>query len=259
MPRNIINTLKKIGLTDTESQLYITGLAYDSIEVSELVKQTTINRTTIYHALETLIQKGLVTKHERPDKSFFTMTDPKKLEKLFEEKISLLELQKNELLSIIPLLQNRHKEAKSDFRVIHYEGIEGIKLAVEEALYCKDGHWDIIAPKINFFSDFDRDYAKYFMNARRNRGVTARSLWETDIIHKNLNPTDIEFRHPRILPEIMHGKFNSVIILFDNKILLISSLKEKSAILIQSRDLHETLSAIFEGLYIGSQPIKITQ
>jgi len=33
------------------------------------------------------------------------------------------------------------------------------------------------------------------------------------------------------------------------------SVKEKSAIIIESQDLHETFSAVFEGLYTVSQPI----
>ncbi|HCC22674.1 TPA: hypothetical protein DF272_00640 [Candidatus Falkowbacteria bacterium] len=246
--------LQKIGLTATEAKIYLAGLSYDRVSVNELVKQTQINRTTIYHALDTLKQKGLTSRINHLAKTYFLMTPPANLTRLYDEKIAILEMQKAEMANLIPFIQPTADKMRP-IKVTHYEGIEEIKLAVEEALYCHNNHWDIIAPKNNFFSEFNRDYAKYFMTARKQRGLSARSLWEADISHRHIETIDIAFRHPRILPPIMHNKFKSIIILFDNKTLLLSSVKEKSAIIIESQDLHETFSAVFEGLYTVSQPI----
>jgi len=250
------NSLQKLGLTATESEIYLKGLEYEQIEVSQLVKQTNINRTTIYHALETLMRKGLVAKTERPDKLFFSMTNPSNIQKLLDEKIAILKLQKTELNSVIPLLTQITKNNQSLFKVTHYEGIEGIKLVTEESLYCKSSHWDIIAPVKNFFSEFDKDYSTYFVQTRKRKGITTRSLWEPEQGQKNLTTEALKERNPRILPKIMHGKFKSVINIFDDKVAIISSLQEKSAIIIQSQEFKETMSAIFEGLWLTSKPIK---
>ena len=167
-----------------------------------------------------------------------------------------MENRKNDLDKIIPLLQQKTKINESDVRISHYEGIEGIKLVVEEALYCKSRKWDILAPTKNFFSEFDAEYARYYLTTRKNRGITSRSLWEVNPNRKTLGPDDIKERNPRYLPTEMHGKFNSVIIIFDDKVAYISSLKEMSAILIQSHDIHSTMSAIFEGLWVSSKEHK---
>jgi hypothetical protein len=53
----------------------------------------------------------------------------------------------------------------------------------------------------------------------------------------------------------MHGKFKSVIIIFDDKIAIISSIKELTAILIQSQEIHDTFLAMFEGLWESSSKI----
>src|SRR3989339_824298 len=182
--------LKNIGLTDTETNIYLTGLQYSSIGVNRLEKETKIKRTTIYHAINTLSKKGLVSKKDT-----------------------------------------------------------GIKLVIEEALYCKSRHWDVIAPPKNFFSDFDKKYAEYFMNTRKRKKISARSLWESKADKKVLTPEDLKQRQPRILPNIMYGKFKSIIIIFDDKVAIISSLKESSAILIQSREVHDTMLALFDGLW----------
>src|SRR3989339_80013 len=150
--------LKNIGLTDTETNIYLTGLQYSSIGVNRLEKETKIKRTTIYHAINTLSKKGLVSKKDT-----------------------------------------------------------GAKLV--------------------------------FMITRKRKKISARSLWESKADKKVLTPEDLKQRQPRILPNIMYGKFKSIIIIFDDKVAIISSLKESSAILIQSREVHDTMLALFDGLW----------
>lgn len=248
--------LRNIGLTDTEIKVYLVGLAYQNLGVSEIVKETGVNRTTVYHALDTLMQKGLVAKKNIGAKLVFNMTQPESINNLLEERIKMLEKQKDEVAAIIPLLTQKRQGASSKVLVSHYEGIEGIKLVVEDAFYCRSGHWDLISPLKNFFSEFDSNYAKYFVETRKKRGITSRSLWESAPTHKFLTQSIIKERNPRILPEIMHGKFQSVICLYDDKVAIISSLKTLSAILIQSEEIHKTLFAIFEGLWHNSTEIK---
>jgi len=52
----------------------------------------------------------------------------------------------------------------------------------------------------------------------------------------------------------MHGKFPAVVILFDDKIAMISSAKEPSGALIRSEEMHATMAAMFEGLWSVSEP-----
>ena len=250
----INSILNEIGLTETEAKIYLAGLQYPSLGVNELEKQTRVKRTTIYHALATLMQKGLAAKVGTEFKTRFSMTKPENIKLLLDNEIAQLKNKRRDLEEIIPLLNQKVKLPESGIRVLHYEGIEGIKLVVEEALYCKSRHWDIIAPVKNFFSEFDKQYADYYLQTREERSITARSLWEQDFIpRRSLAPSEIKKRSPRYLPEVMHGKFQSVIIIFDDKVAFISSLKELSAILIQSKEIHDTSLAMFEGLWSVSQ------
>ncbi|KKR03603.1 MAG: hypothetical protein UT32_C0047G0003 [Parcubacteria group bacterium GW2011_GWC2_39_14] len=244
----VYDILKSIGFTETETKIYLIGLGYSSLGVSELVKQTQIKRTTVYHALDTLMQKGLVAKKGIGSRMVFSMIKPEQIEKLVDEKIALLEKQKTALEEIVPFLTQKTSQKESQVRVSHFEGLEGIKMVVEEALYCKSRKWDIIAPGKNFFSEFDKQYAQYFLETRKKREIMARSLWE-EVRARELNAIERASRNPKILPAIMRGKFQSVIILFDDKVAFISSLKELSAVLIQSQELHNTMAALFEGLW----------
>jgi sugar-specific transcriptional regulator TrmB len=253
--------LQEIGLTKTEAQIYLAALPFPSIDANTLSKQTQIKRPTVYHALETLIQKGLATKKTAGNRRTFSMTPPEMIRHFLEQKEQEIKKQQGSLEELIPLLQQRREDEKAEkVQVMHYEGIEGIKMVVDEALYCRSGHWDILAPKKNFFSDFDKAYATYFLETRKRRKITARSLWEKSAnkkktpSRKSLTAETLKERNPRYLPKAMHGQFESVIILFDNKVAIISSVKNLSAVLIQSEEMYKTMSAMFEGLWTVSEP-----
>lgn len=252
--RQLYDELKKCGLTETEVILYVEGLKYASIGVSELVKQTRIKRTTVYHALDTLMQKGIVAKKGTGSRLVFSMIAPEHLEKLLDEKIALIGKQKELLKKCVPLLAARDQKTTTETQVSHFEGTEGVKMVVEEALYAKTRRWDIISPPRNFFSEFNRAYAQYFLETRRARDIIARSLWESTENRRMLTAEELKQRQPRMLPPAMHGKFKSVIIVFDNKVAIISSLKELTAVLIQSNEIHDTMEALFEGLWSVASP-----
>jgi len=252
----IISLLRDFGLTDTEAALYMTGLQYTAISVNELVKQTGINRTTVYHAIGTLEKKGMVAKKHSGNKQLFIMTSPDRISGLLDNKIELLVKQKEEVKTLVPLLTQKMSQPEGVVNVSHYEGIESVKLAIEDALYCKSAHWDIISPIDNFFSQLDKDYQRYFIETRRTRKITTRSLWEKKESQKKLTTAELAERNPRILPEVMFGKFPSVICLYDDKLLIINSIKELSAVLIQSKEAHDTFGAVFEGLWVSSKPIR---
>ncbi|MDP3985457.1 MAG: helix-turn-helix domain-containing protein [bacterium] len=250
----ITDILKSLGLSATESAIYLAGLGQPAIGVNELVKYTRIKRTTVYHALETLMEKGLAAKKGTARRLVYVMTRPEHLQKLLDERIKEIEAQKQGLTKIIPLLAQRTAALPTAVQVSHFEGIEGIKLVVEEALYAKSRRWDILAPSKNFFSEFDKAYSDYFMTTRRARGIVTRSLWEHDPNRRILTAQEISERQPRFLSKAMRGKFNSVMILFDDKVALISSLRELNAVLIQSQEFHATMEAMFEGLWLQAEP-----
>lgn len=252
-----------LGLTSTEADIYLAGLSHVEVSVQELAKETGIKRPTIYHALETLVQKGLVAKKGTEARRIFHMSAPERLEQFLQGRIAQLEDQKKELGKLLPLLQTQMGNTDDGtMDVLQYEGIEGVKMVVEEALYCKKRHWDIIAPKVNFFSEFDKEYARYYLNARRRRRITSRSLWEKVSKQESsasqiqtVTPEVVRERNPRYLPKNMHGMFSSVMILFDDKVAFISSYKNLSAILIHSSEIHQFMRAMFEGLWhISEEP-----
>ena len=170
-------TLVSLGLTETEAALYLAGIRHPSIDVHTLVKETGIKRPTVYHALGTLKSKGLAAEHGTGGKLRFVMCPPEQLVKLVKDKRKNLDTQEEVLNQFIPFLKQAGL-SEDVFNTAQYEGIEGIKTVVDIALYCKSRKWEIIAPVKNFFSEFNKEYAQYYLNTRTRKGITTRTLWE---------------------------------------------------------------------------------
>lgn len=247
--------LQGLGLTQTESTIYLAGLSCNGTNAQALAKQTSIKRPTVYYALDTLMQKGLVTKKGVGNRRVYSMTSPENLKIFVDAQISEMQTKKNALNGFVEQLLKQQGAGVPSTSVFHYEGIEGVKMVVEEALYCKSRHWDILAPRKNFFSEFDAEYAKYYLDARKRRKITSRSLWEKVGGKQSVSGEVIAERQPKYLPEVMSGRFQSVLILFDDKVAFISSYKSLSAILIQSDETHQFLLSMFDGLWSAAEKI----
>ena len=253
--QSVDKTLQQFGLTQSEVAVYLAGMRYPSVSVHELAKEIDIPRPTIYHALHTLQTKGLVAQHSTKGKLKFVMCPPEHLLSLVTRMREAVDSQEKSLRQLIPVLQAQHLQTGSEaITTAQYDGIEGIKTAVDIALYCKERRWDIIAPVKNFFSEFDKEYAKYYLDTRKRRGIVARTLWEKGMREapRRLTPEEIRTRRPRVMPESMQGKLKSVFILFDDKVAIISSLQKLSAVVITSQETHDMFAAMFEGLWESS-------
>ncbi len=124
-----------------------------------------------------------------------------------------------------------------------------MKMVVDMACYCKSKKWNIIAPYQNFLRDYDSEYAQNYLRARKNHGITSRTLWELTPQKRPMTAQELKDRNPRIMPESMLGKFKSMIILFDDKVAVFSSYEKKTAILITSKEIHAMYMAMFEAIW----------
>jgi sugar-specific transcriptional regulator TrmB len=247
--------LTDIGLTLTEAKIYIAGRALKTVTVQSLAQKTKVKRPTIYHAINSLLEKGLVTESKRGNKAHFTMSPPENIRGLIEEQRSAVDKKSQQLDAALPLLmmQSLHDSVDA-LSVVQYHGIDGMKTVMDIAFHCKSKHWDVIAPYKNFLRDYDAEYAQKYLRARKYHGITSRTLWEEGMrTDRGPTPEERRERNPRLMPWTMHGKFKSMMILFDDKIAIFTSLEHGSAILISSQEIHSFFHTLFEGIWEFSE------
>lgn len=254
--------LVALGLTPTEAEVYMAGIKFESVTVVDIAKATKVKRPTIYHALTKLQERGLCAEKRTGTKLRFFMSPPHTLKVLLEARRQQIAAHELLLADLVPHLTAQQKKLKEgEVSVVHYSGIEGMKMVMDIAFYCRSKRWDIIAPFSNFLREYDPEYAKQYLQARKYHGITSRTLWEpaeaasgdSAYSTRPLTKEEIYERDPRLMPWVMHKKFKSMMILFDDKVAIFSPYEKLSAMLITSKDMHEMFSAMFEGIWEFSE------
>lgn len=256
--QDVVKVLKQLGLSSTESALYLNGLQYQHVYVAKLVEMSKIKRTTAYHALDTLVEKGLASESKQDGKLQYTMTPATDLKHFLINRKQQVESQLEELEKVIPLFPVPTTALQNIPEVTNYYGIEGVHAAVDKALYCKSKTWCIMSPRDNFFRKSQPEYIAYFKRMRAERDIRAKSLWESAETSSAVNLSDLERRQPRIMPVAMRGRFKSTIIIFDQSVLVVSSYNKQFATIIDSQETTETFALMFDIIWNTSQPLSAT-
>lgn len=116
---NNVEILKKIGLSEKESAIYLTLLEFGPSTISTIAKKTGIHRPLIYKELPDLQAHGIVRTMPKGKQTLYVAEGPEKLESLFEQ----LKVQFGELL---PQLKSIHQSANKRPIVKYMEGKDGI-------------------------------------------------------------------------------------------------------------------------------------
>ncbi len=126
------DTLKQIGLTDSETEIYLDLVKNKESLASETALRVKISRTYVYDAIQSLIDKGLVSYVIKNNRRYFKALEPEKLLDYLNEKQKNLEKQKQDVSEIIKELKEKHPENKEKPLVEVLEGPEGIKTVLND-------------------------------------------------------------------------------------------------------------------------------
>ncbi|MEK6887505.1 MAG: helix-turn-helix domain-containing protein [Candidatus Aenigmatarchaeota archaeon] len=148
----IIEELKRIGLTDGESRVYLALLEIGSSTVGPVVKKSGVAYSNIYEILQRLINKGLASFIIKNKTKYFQATNPAYLKEYLEKKEKEIKQNKKFLDSILPKIQEIQK-IKSEQEAEIYIGIHGLRSAYSKAMQNEKGEW-------LWFYQEKEDYAK---------------------------------------------------------------------------------------------------
>jgi sugar-specific transcriptional regulator TrmB len=119
--------LQDLGMTLNEAKIYLGLLELGETKIGPLVKRTGIHRVLIYDALSKLINIGLASSIIKENIQYFQATDPSNILKSLEEKRELAK-------KIIQELKEIKKSEEGKQRVTVYEGVKGLKSAMNNML-----------------------------------------------------------------------------------------------------------------------------
>jgi len=120
-------TLKELGLTKNEIEVYMTLLKLGQANVSLVAERSGIYRPYVYDTLERLQEKGLVSFIIKESKRFFQATNPSQLLEIEREKLKELE-------KTIPKLNQLISLPKEETKIQVYLGKKVVRIIQKDVL-----------------------------------------------------------------------------------------------------------------------------
>jgi sugar-specific transcriptional regulator TrmB len=238
--------LRKIGLTENEVKIYINLLKLGSSTAYEIGKNTDIYRVHVYDKLEQLMSKGLVTHVYKGAKKYFQATEPSKIKHYLEDKKRELQVQEDQVNSILPELEAMAKIPKEDTFVEVFKGIEGLKYFLKDIIKTKK---EVLVSGID-----DQKYQEaipvfmkqYFRDLRLNKikekviTVKRKGVFQ---FKKDLAPTT----NYRFLEETQFNPTNTFV--YGRKVVIVSWGTPVTAVMIKNEQIAKTYRNHFEHLW----------
>lgn len=247
--------LQQLGLSDSEVTVYLAMLR-GVCTARDLVRVTRLKRPTVYYALGCLEKRGLLGKTGLSgDKGFF-LESPDRLRVLAHQKA--LEAEKLEacVQDLVSTLQLASPVLQKPV-VAMYEGVDAVKNTIMEMLYSRSSCISSVVPESNFFWQVGRDFVETFVAERVRRSIRTKNLWERPASAALFNKYYAHLSEVRLLPEVMRGNFATTTFLYEDKVLIVSSVERSYCVLITSAEYAATMQAWFDGLWSISVPHKV--
>ncbi|MCK5413374.1 MAG: hypothetical protein KAI57_03275 [Candidatus Pacebacteria bacterium] len=246
----MLKSLKQIGLKEKEIKVYLAILKLGSVSAQNIAQETEIKRTTVYLVLERLKQIGLVGEILQKNKKMFFAEKPEKLLKIAQTKKKEIEKEEERIKEFLPQLERilKNKTSESNEEILHFQGIEGTWNIIENLLKSRKDIFVIFPGSIYKHLGLSRILSDVTKKRRQIGGTKAYIITDYHAQSKKFYlEEDSDFREIRFLPTVKD--FNSGMILYEDKVVLVSLQKPYSSILIKNKTIHSLVKFMFNSLW----------
>lgn len=237
--------LEEIGLSPNEVRVYLGVLELGKSTVSPIAKKAKVKRTYCYDILDSLVKKGLVTFVIKNNRRRYSAEDPRKLQYKLNNQLIIYQ----SVLPELTLLYN--KEISGKPKVRFYDGEPEIAAMYEELAYISKV--DAVGSPLCIEQYFGK-YLKKTIAQVMTENLRVRELIPHGENHAYYHPYYKKPYHEyRFLPAGV--KLKTDMMLFENKVALVSYGKELHAVVIEDSNIVDTQKVLFEILWSSARPL----
>jgi HTH-type transcriptional regulator, sugar sensing transcriptional regulator len=235
--------LKILELNEKEAKIYGAILRARRATVIELAKATGIKRTTVYHCLDALAEKGLINRIIKDNHKYYYAEDPE------ESLRGVMREREENIKKLIPDLKAIFGTELYQPEIRIYRHLGGIRKILEDIIDTKEPVARYYLSDYNLEDMAGADYVDSFVKRRIESGVKSLALRsfkykperEKGRTHAQQN------REVRFVPENVIIK--PYVCVYDDKVAMISTKEEKFGFIIQSHEFAEAQKAIFDMIW----------
>lgn len=173
--------LLKLGLSESEIEVYLTLLELGHSTVGQIQKKTKLYRSAIYEALHRLQQKGIVAYALAGKKRYFAAADPSTLLDFLDTKESELKKQRSSIEKLLPTLRLKKEVAKQEQGSFVFTGVRGVRAFLD--LLISEGKKNDIIYAFGIPKEMRTLYGGYFKEYHRKRiarGIKTKLIFSHD-------------------------------------------------------------------------------
>ena len=233
--------LVEIGLNEKEAKVYLAALELGQSVVQDIAIKAGINRATAYFVIEVLMQMGLMSSFHKGKKQFFISADPDRLIEVLEQEKQKITKREENLKKLLPQLQSLNNKQKDRPVVKYYEGKEGINAMMDEYLKLAKGTINMAYSVDSLDKVFSQQEIQKAKEKRVEKALKTKVIYTSD--SKTLENTPLS---SRIKVPLDKFPIKSDIAVYDNKVRIASFGKRLLGIIIEDKEIAESMRAILD-------------
>jgi sugar-specific transcriptional regulator TrmB len=237
--------LVTFGLTEKEASVYMALLNIGHGTADQVSKTTTLNRSTTYVQIKSLMEMGLVTTFKIGKKTFFAAESPTHIERILDRRFDQLEHLQSEAKQLLPQLLKLFTSTGTRPVVRIFAGKEGLVSMRNEMLELATKQILIVNSYDQMRKLFTYDELLDFTERREKKKILARAIYYKSE-GKDFTPFEYQ-RFCRVTKERL--PFGADLYIYDDYVSFASTDNTVVGMTISSRDIANTLRALFEALW----------
>lgn len=130
--------LKNLGISDEEIRVYLSLLERGPSTTTQIAKNASIPKTTVYRLVEEMLKKNLVDKVVGARGMIIEASDPEQISLLLKKKEEKILNLKQAIPSVIDTLRSLQASPRHTTQVSYYEGKKGVQQLIWNSLKSKE-------------------------------------------------------------------------------------------------------------------------
>jgi sugar-specific transcriptional regulator TrmB len=188
--------LKKFGLTENESKVYLALVELGEDTATPIKNKTDLHTSRVYEALNSLIEKGLVSYFMKNNVKQFKAQNPDVMFDILDDK-------REQLLNVIPQIKALSSQKKSSYSVSLYEGYKAFKQLYDHLLFKLTSKDELLVLGAQQESQhfLGVTFFKQYTQRRIQKKIKMRLLFNHDAIETAKSYSNLSYTKVKILPK----------------------------------------------------------
>lgn len=254
-----LTELKKLGLKDKEAAVYLSCLELGPSPVQNIARKAKVVRATTYVILESLLEKGLVTKYKEGKKTLFAAEPPRQLMRLLEKQKEDIDEKQHDLEVMLPELQVLMKASADRPTVRYFEGKEGLRAIRQEIImHTKPGDMIYNFTPLDYLIAIFPENEEAFARQRIAKGIKARTLFTTKsatLRQKQLEPSSTSKDNERRYISSDFFSSTSGMTIYGNRVAMGNFTGKLVGVVVESAEMADMMRKMFELAWLGAEHI----